>query len=400
MPASIPISSNEKKWFLKLIHEVYGFQIVDSYACQRLSEELLSRSKISISYNTIRRLFGIIKGSNQASRFTLDCISKSLGYSDFSHFQVAVNQLEIDYVNQLLILNRLKKRKDYEIILRIVQDFQFSNSDEIYQLKSIIDLCIDIENYELLEGIFNLEFNLKNEDLVWKLYVSFQSIFIQCKLGNPKMISFIGGLMSTNETAQRVLLQLFVDEDALNTYYGDWIELASIDLVDDMEMFKSLMLIQRAILNKQTGIALSLLERCNLLLSTNEIDFHPILKGRLAAWNYLLLGHKSLFLDIFEELKTVPDQLFCLVFFYRLLVDFEADITEIDLIERFSFDDRMISSHFTQKENLNIYYLLRARYFKQKKYTLEKAQALGKFNPLYKYACLFDWVDKQLAILN
>jgi Fic family protein len=103
---------------------------------------------------------------------------------------------------------------------------------------------------------------------------------------------------------------------------------------------------------------------------------------------------------LFEELKTVPDQLFCLVFFYRLLVDFDADITEIDLIERFSFDDRMISSHFTQKENLNIYYLLRARYFKQKKYTLEKVQALGKFNPLYKYACLFDWVDKQLAILN
>ena len=92
MPASIPISVHEKKWFLKLIHEVYGIQLVDAYACQRFSEELLTRARISISYNTLRRLFGIIKGSSQASRFTLDSISKSLGYADFAAFQLAVNQ--------------------------------------------------------------------------------------------------------------------------------------------------------------------------------------------------------------------------------------------------------------------------------------------------------------------
>jgi hypothetical protein len=53
MPASIPISVHEKKWLLKLIQEVYGFHLVDAYACQRFSEELLTRSRISISYNTL-----------------------------------------------------------------------------------------------------------------------------------------------------------------------------------------------------------------------------------------------------------------------------------------------------------------------------------------------------------
>jgi len=366
MPASIPISPTEKKWLLKLIHEVYGFQIVDSYACQRLSEELSNRVKISISYNTLRRLFGIIKGSNQASRFTLDCISKSLGYKDFEHFQLAVNQLEIDYLNQLLILNRLNKRKDNDIILHIVKDFQFSNWDEVYQLKSIIDLCIEVENYELLEQIFLIEFDLQNEEVIWKLYVAIQSIFIQCKQGNQTMISHVGQWMKTNEMAQRVLLQLFVDEESLNSYYGDWIQEVSIDLVEDMELFKNLMLIHRSMLNQQTELAMPLLNRCNSILAENKFEIHSILKGRLAAWNLILLQDKSLFPALLKELKSVPDQLFCLVFFYRILVDFDIDLTEVDVMEHYTFDERKISFHFAHKENLNIYYLLRSRYFQQK----------------------------------
>jgi hypothetical protein len=400
MPASIPLSPNEKKWFLKLIHEVYGFQIVDSYACQRLSEELLSRSKISISYNTIRRLFGIIKGSNQASRFTLDCISKSLGYSDFSHFQTAVNQFEVDYFNQLLILNRLKKQKDNDIILRIIQDFRFDNWDEVYQLKSIVDLCIEIENYELLDSIFHIDFDLRQEEIIWKLYVSLQTIFIECKRDNLAIIDFVKSLLPVNEMAQRIILQLFVDEDSLNAYYGDWMEVVSIDLVEDMEMFKNLIIIQRSVINEQKEQALYLLERCNAIYQANMIFIHPILKGRLAAWNWILLQDNQLIWSLFGGLDTVYDQLLCVVFFYRLMIDFDQDITQIDLIETFVFDENKISVHFIQKENVNIYCLIRSRYFMQKKLPRKKMEALLNFNPLYVYSCLHDWVYKQLAYLN
>ncbi len=399
MPASIPLSPNEKKWFLKLIHEVYGIHVVDAYACQRLSEELLTRSKISISYNTIRRIFGIIKGSNQASRFTLDGLSKGLGYIDFADFQVSVNQFEIDYFNQLLILNRLKKRKDNEIILHIIQELQFEQWENAYQLKSIVDLCLEVNNYELLEAIFQLNFNLQKEEIAWKLYVVFQSIFIQAQQGNKELIDFVNQLMTCNEMAQRILLQLFVDEEALNGYYGEWIEAASIDLVDDLEMFKNLMLIQRAVINQENRLALSLLERCNEILAPNNIYIHPILKGRLAAWNWILLKDANCLNFYFDGLKTVPDQLFCLVFFYRILDDFGQDLTQFDLMERYIFDEKKIAFRFPEKENLNIYYLLRAQYFKQKNNELEKKKALDKFNPLYKYSCLYDWVDRQLLKL-
>ena len=400
MPASIPISVQEKKWFLKLIHEVYGIHLVDAYACQRLSEELLTRARISISYNTLRRLFGIIKGSHQASRFTLDCISKSLGYEDFADFQQAVNQLEVDFFNDILILNRLSIQQDDQLILRIVQDFQFVTWDEVYQMKSIVDLCIEVENFRLLKSIFETKFDLHNEETTWKLYVAFQSIFIQSKQCNQAIIDFVEELMPHNEMAQRILLQLFVDEDSLTGYYGRWIQAASVDLVEDMELFKLLMQIQLAILKQDSVSAQELLNQCNALFMENKMIYHPILKGRLAAWNLMLKDDREMCYRLFEGLQSVKDQLFFIVFFYRLQEIFGRDITLIDLIEHYRFDELRITFTFPEKQNLNVFYLLKARYWLLKNDTTQMAQSLTKFNPLYKYSCLYGWVDQQWAQLN
>jgi hypothetical protein len=400
MPASIPISVQEKKWFLKLIHEVYGIHLVDAYACQRFSEELLTRARISISYNTLRRLFGIIKGSHQASRFTLDCISKSLGYEDFADFQQAVNQLEVDFFNDILILNRLSIQQDDQLILRIVQDFQFVTWDEVYQMKSIVDLCIEVENFRLLKSIFETKFDLHNEETTWKLYVAFQSIFIQSKQGNQTIIDFVTDLMPHNEMAQRILLQLFVDEDSLTGYYGRWIQAASVDLVEDMELFKLLMQIHLAILKQDSVSAQELLNQCNSLFMENKMIYHPILKGRLAAWNLMLKDDREMCYRLFEGLQSVKDQLFFIVFFYRLQEIFGRDITLIDLIEHYRFDELRITFTFPKKQNLNVFYLLKARYWLLKNDKTLMAQSLAKFNPVYKYSCLYAWVDTHWAQLN
>ena len=400
MPASIPISVHEKKWLLKLIHEVYGFHLVDAYACQRFSEELLTRSRISISYNTLRRLFGIIKGSNQASRFTLDSISKSLGYPDFANFQLAVNQFEVDFLNDVLILNRLQIQQDNQLILRIVSDFQLASWDEVYQLKSIVDLCIEVKNFDLLSSIFQTDFDLHKEETTWKLYVAFQSIFIQSKQGNQSVIDFVTNLLPVNEMAQRILLQLFVDEEALMGYYGRWLQAASIHMVEDMELFKHLLQIQIAILQQQIPLALELLDQCNALFTSNRVSYHPILKGRLAAWNLMLKDDRALCIRLFEGLHTVKDQLFYLVFFYRLQEVFGRDITLIDLIEHYRFDELRITFTFPEKQNLNVFYLLKARYWLLKNEKDQMAQAMSKFNPVYKYSCLYRWVDEQWTYLS
>lgn len=397
MPASIPLASHEKKWLIKIIQEVYGIQILDAYSCQKLSDELLSRARISISYNTIRRLFGVIKGPTQASRFTLDSLCKGLGYADFAAFQQAVNQFEKDFFNEMLILNRLDKRKDDAIILGIAQQFQMKNWDEVYQFKSIIDLCLEVENFDLLTQIFELKFDTKDQDVTWRLYVSFQSIYVYSCQNNERVIAYVEELLSTNELAQRILLQLFVEEECLQGYYGRWLCTTSEDLVEDMVVFKNSMLCQLAFENKEIEIA-----KKHLFIAKQAFKehMHPNLRGRIAAWDYILHGNRQTSVDYYTELIEFTEKLSFLVFFYRLLEVYHQELLGFDYIETFIVDDLLINFSFPEKHNLNKMYLLKARYFIQKGEIGEARKIMGYLNLRYIYSCDKVWVDRQLAFLE
>ncbi|MCZ2478284.1 hypothetical protein G9H58_09420 [Aquirufa antheringensis] len=397
MPASVPISFHEKKWLVKIIQDVYGIQVIDAYSCQKLSEELERKAKISISYNTLRRLFGIIKGPTNASRFTLDSLCKGMGYTDFTAFQQAVNQFEKDFFNEMLILNRLGNRKDDQIILGIVQQFQMKTWDEVYQFKSIIDLCLEVKNFDLLTQIFEIPFDTKSEDVTWRLYVSFQSIYVQSCQNNEAVINYVAELLKTNELAQRILLQLFVEEDGLQGYYGKWLLATSEDLVEDMPVFKNLMLCQlafelRDIPGAQRHLALS--------KQSFQEGMHPNLKGRIAAWDYILESKSETVFHFYKGLQDFSSKLSLLVFFYRLLEVYQQDISQFDLIEDFVVDDLLINFSFPEKHNLNKLYLLKARYFILKGNKVQARAAMNQINLLYIYSCDKGWVNQQVAIIE
>mgnify|MGYP000025157734 CR=1 FL=1 len=397
MPASIPISIHEKKWLTKIIQEVYGLQIVDAYSCQKLSEELQLRAKISISYNTLRRLFGIIKGPTHASRFTLDSLCKGLGYADFASFKQSANQFEKDFFNEMLILNRLQNRQDDQDILEIVRQFELKTWDDVYQLKSIIDLCLETENFDLLTQIFGLKFDTDDLQVTWRLYVSFQSIYVQSCKNNLRVIEYIKALLKTNELAQRILLQLFVEEECLQGYYGEWLEATSEDLVADMSVFKNSMLCQRAFENKDLESAKNHLSLSKEAFFNSSAYMHPNLKGRIAAWDFILWGNQSSFYDFYTGMDAFSDRVSFLVFFYRLLQVYHGDISQFDAIVAFEVDEQAFSFSFPEKHNLNKIYLLKAYYFLQKGNQAMVREYMSKLNLRYTYSGDKRWVDELVA---
>jgi hypothetical protein len=397
MPASIPISKHEKNWLLKIIQEVYGIQIVDAYSCQKLSEVLQQRARISISYNTLRRLFGIIKGQTMASRFTLDSLCKGLGYADFASFKQSANQFEKDFFNEMLILNRLQNRHNDQDILEIVRQFELKTWDDVYQLKSIIDLCLETENFDLLTKIFELDFDTNDLQVTWRLYVSFQSIYIQSCKNNQQVIQYVTELLKTNELAQRILLQLFVEEQKLQGYYGDWLLASSEDLVEDMTVFKHVMLCQRAFENKDIASAKMYLEKSKCAFYLKPEWMHPNLKGRIAAWDYILWENKSTFSEFYEGLNDFTEKVAFLVFFYRLLEVYHGDIQEFDEIAKFEVNEQLFSLSFPEKHNLNKIYILKALYYLQRGNKVKSRDYIAKLNLRYTYSGDNRWVDEQAA---
>ena len=67
-----------------------GFKIKSLNDSKRLSEIIANEIDLEISYNTIRRFFGVVK-SVRASNFTLDTLSKFNSFDNYSDFLINFN---------------------------------------------------------------------------------------------------------------------------------------------------------------------------------------------------------------------------------------------------------------------------------------------------------------------
>jgi len=76
---------------LREITEVkIGFKIKSLKDSKMLSQIIAKENDINISYNTIRRFFGVVKNV-QASNFTLDTLSKFNSFDNYSDFLINFN---------------------------------------------------------------------------------------------------------------------------------------------------------------------------------------------------------------------------------------------------------------------------------------------------------------------
>ena len=62
-----------------------GFKIKNRGDCVRLSQMISMELGIDLSYNTLRRLYGIVQGTSPSST-TLNTLSKYVGYNSYVDF--------------------------------------------------------------------------------------------------------------------------------------------------------------------------------------------------------------------------------------------------------------------------------------------------------------------------
>ena len=72
-----------------ITEEKIGFRIKTLKDSKRLSQIIAKENDVDISYNTIRRFFGVVKNV-QASNFTLDTLSRFNGFENYSDFKLQI----------------------------------------------------------------------------------------------------------------------------------------------------------------------------------------------------------------------------------------------------------------------------------------------------------------------
>ncbi|MDB9798754.1 hypothetical protein OAB80_02085 [Flavobacteriaceae bacterium] len=133
-----------------------GFKIKSLNDSKRLSEIIANEIDLEISYNTIRRFFGVVK-SVRASNFTLDTLSKFNGFDNYSDFLINFN-LRNKWRQEFEISRIIHNDEENRLLEYIDSSLGQKKSFNLKFIQIIRELLL-IGNFNLIRRIFELKKN-------------------------------------------------------------------------------------------------------------------------------------------------------------------------------------------------------------------------------------------------
>lgn len=402
MPKFIHVSEDERLFLRKSIEEKFDLKISNTNDCRLLSEIIFTEINILISYNTLRRFFKILPNTNFPSLYTINLLSKLIGFADFMSLREYRRNSNRDFIHENLHLFNLSDEINTSTLDDIIPLVQEDHWENIYQIRSLIDLFIKKDKIEFISIFLHKEIDENEWEKMYKYYVAFQPIHAAAKLNNQSVVDFIKNNINNYKLVQQVLLQLYVEEDCLEGYYGEWINSCSKFLTSDMQLFCNSIKIQYHFLENEMDLVKKLLVQINDQVKTLKIRIHPILLGRIAAWNFIINNDSSYLeryivtnSDIYENIST-------LTFFYRLVYMFgdRNQFIKLDYLTLLKTENLQYTNMpFNIKTELSMYYLILSRYYVETKEIDLAIKTFKKIDKRYQFSCSSGFFMKEYDLL-
>jgi hypothetical protein len=304
----------------KLIRKVeikIGRQILRRGDCQYLSDRISNEYNKTLSYNTIRRAFGLDFNSNvKASKSTLDILSNFIGYNSYDEYNRLSNYS--DKWTLKLNICSLINRMDSDEIINHLNGAWHKNENFSISFVGVIRELLLLGKVKLVIDII-LETRIDLQDLNYSelLFVGngIGSVLRKIKLNDKDLI-----LLLKNKFFLDYVFLIFVDYSSINNYYGSLysiIKRKKIKLPTYQNLFfLSIDNFRSLLLNKEIKLI--------KYLEINKKLLHPILIGRLASieiaackqmninYDYVLNdistfinSSKNIAIDYLYEIKTI-----------------------------------------------------------------------------------------------
>ena len=262
---------------LREITEVkIGFKIKSLKDSKMLSQIIAKENDINISYNTIRRFFGVVKNV-QASNFTLDTLSKFNSFENYSDFLINF-KLRNMWREEFEISRIIHNDEENRLVEYIDSSLGQKKSFNLRFIQIIRELLL-IGNFNLIRRIFELKkMNANNFDYDGKVLIGV-SIGYLLRVVNTKDKAF--RQLVLNENFIDLIITIFVDYGSVGTYYFEIIKtIRNKTSRKDIQVFCEGILNLKFFLNKKSKDSFYKLKE--------EEEFHPILKSRIFS-QYMLM---------------------------------------------------------------------------------------------------------------
>lgn len=360
------------------VEKKFGKKVENRGDCELIAEGILEILDKTISYNTLRRLYGLAPYS-KPNMNTLNTLAEFIGYHNYLHFTKNFNYKEKATLFQTTY--KYLYDENEEQIIELVKKTKKSTEDYIGFLTFLIRELFRDRNYNLINQVFLL-------DEVDYLQFSYDELIY---LGNSLGLILrkekrFPKELSKNRNFLNCVFLIFVDYSSLNSYYGDWAK--SLMLSKNSSEVK---LFSRAVLQFRNFLNLKKVKPIKIdTIYSGEI--HPILCSRLLALYFLSEKNN----DVEEVLTTYFN-------FYKKSTsssDYWLELLSSSIltknIEIMSFlvkNLKLKSEFYYQREHLNSYYLMSAFYYKFTNNGNKEIESIKQFDiSEYKY-CYEDYTN-------
>jgi|694.fasta_scaffold79965_3 hypothetical protein len=393
MPAPKKITIQQREALKYYLERLSGVRIEHSYHCMDLSNYLQKKHKINVSESTLKRIFGMVKSTDSASVYTLNLLVSAFGFSSWKTFTQEINSIDIQSVNMLLI-HRISGQKDFPITnAYFLNQLDISQWTGAYQLHFLIESAVRLEDEKLLNQILELPVEQTEASTSDKLYFALQPIAVYAELQNKFIINWVKKNIADSKILQKYVLQGNVFDTKLLGFYGEWLIQVPENYPEDMPLFKSILLCQMAYLKNDIDQAKANLDKAKFWESHLRDKISPILKGRLAAWNYILEGDLNLLATFYGQEPSLIAKIELLEFASRLIWQYTTEKQQLPFINELDLDEFPVFTSFYQKGRCDVMRLVKAiNLFNAEKIT-EAKNLLSDINPINFHFSDREWLQ-------
>ena len=386
---------------LREITEVkIGFKIKSLKDSKRLSQIIAKENDIAISYNTIRRFFGVVKNV-QASNFTLDTLSRFNSFESYSDFLINY-KLRNKWRQEFEISKIIHNGEEDRLLKYIESNLSLTKSFNLKLIQIIRELLL-IGNFDLIRKIFELKkMNAQNFNYDGQVLIG-MSIGYLIRVVNIKNKEFNQLLL--NENFQDLVITIFVDYASLKTYYSKIIKTIykSSSRKDIQEFSKGILNLNLFFTKKSKDSFYTLKE---------EEEFHPILKSRIFA-QYLLIEDSNVIFKLNNYYqKYLVDGFIAIEYLFE--INFTSIITRNFEVMKWIIEKIKPETDYTffyKYEHYNNFLFMKLIYYTKindhkkiasidKNLTIERFKSYEDMALLYHNICKYRWTndDKFFAV--
>lgn len=334
-----------------------------------------------ISYNTIRRFFGVstnVKPNNN----TLNILARFIGFKNYIHFTQTYSFREKKNIAE--IIYKAIYNQDNEEIISLIKRIKKTPEDFVSFIILLVRELIYNKKYHILNNIFKLkemEFNSFSYSEVLLIGNSTGLLLRKNPMDNYILLK--------NRNFLQCVYSSFVDYSNINGFYGEWAKFVVRNKVNkEIIIFSDAILQLRKFLNQK-----KIQNDYEELAYSNKL--HPILCSRLLSLSFLnspgqktdetlskyIKSHskkKQIYVDYFYELFITA--------IYSKNIHLMKSLINIMNVSR-------ISTFTYQKDHLNMYYFMCLFYYQSIKNKVEIKKYLKLININFFKSCYEDFIN-------